>query len=130
MIIDSSALIAILRLEPGYERLVLAITQARRRLLAAPTFLETTMGLAGDRQDEILDRLDHLLHAASIETIPFTADHAAVVARQAFLRYGKGRHPVALNFGHCIAYATARLEAMPLLFKGDDFRLTDIEAAV
>ncbi|MGX5828203.1 type II toxin-antitoxin system VapC family toxin [Mesorhizobium sp. 43Arga] len=129
MIIDSSALIAILRLEPGYERFVLAITQARRRLLAAPTFLETTMVLAGGRQDEILDRLDHLLHTASIETIPFTADHA-VVARQAFLRYGKGRHPAALNFGDCIAYATARLEAMPLLFKGDDFRLTDIEAAV
>ena len=49
---------------------------------------------------------------------------------QAFLRYGQGRHPAALNFGDCIAYATARLEAMPLLFKGDDFRLTDIEAAI
>ncbi|WP_027058706.1 type II toxin-antitoxin system VapC family toxin [Mesorhizobium loti] len=129
MIIDSSVLVAILRLEPGYERFVLAITQARKRLLAAPTFLETTMVLAGGRQDDILDRLDRFLYTASIETIPFTADHA-VVARQAFLRYGKGRHPAALNFGDCIAYATARLEAMPLLFKGDDFRLTDIEAAV
>ena len=129
MIIDSSVLVAILRLEPGYERFVLAITQARRRLLAAPTFLETTMVLAGGRQDQILDRLDRFLYTASIETIPFTPDHA-VVARQAFLRFGKGRHPAALNFGDCIAYATARLEAMPLLFKGDDFRLTDIEAAV
>jgi ribonuclease VapC len=129
MIIDSSALVAILRLEPGYERFVLAITQAKRRLLPAPTFLETTMVLAGGRQDEILDRLDDFLRNASIETVAFTADHAAV-ARQAFLRYGKGRHPAALNFGNCIAYATARLEAMPLLFKGDDFRLTDIEAAV
>lgn len=87
------------------------------------------MVLAGGWQDEILDRLDDFLRTASIETIPFTADHAAV-ARHAFLRYGKGRHPAALNFGDCIAYATARLEAMPLLFKGDDFRLTDIEAAV
>ena len=87
------------------------------------------MVLAGGRQDGILDRLDRFLHTASIETIPFTADHA-IVARQAFLRYGKGRHPAALNFGDCIAYATARLEAMPLLFKADDFRLTDIEAAV
>ncbi|AEH86953.1 type II toxin-antitoxin system VapC family toxin [Mesorhizobium opportunistum] len=129
MIIDSSVLVAILRLEPAYERFVLAITQANRRLLPAPTFLETTMVLAGGRQDEILDRLDSFLHTASIETVPFTADHAAV-ARQAFLRYGKGRHPAALNFGDCIAYATARLEAMPLLFKGDDFRLTDIEPAV
>jgi ribonuclease VapC len=83
----------------------------------------------GSRHDEILDRLDHLLHIALIETIPFTADHA-VVARQAFLRYGKRRHPAALNFGDCIAYAAARLEAMPLLFNGDDFRLTDVEAAV
>jgi len=129
MIIDSSVLVAILRLEPGYDRFVLAITQAKRRLLAVPTLLETTMVLAGRREDEILDRLDQFLRTASIETVPFTADHAAV-ARQTFLRYGKGRHPAALNFGDCIAYATARLEAMPLLFKGDDFRLTDIEAAV
>ncbi|MER9657762.1 type II toxin-antitoxin system VapC family toxin [Mesorhizobium sp. M0152] len=129
MIIDSSALVAILRAEPGHERLVQATAQAKRRLLAAPTFVETTMVLAGGWQDEILDRLDDFLRTASIETIPFTADHAAV-ARQAFLRYGKGRHPAALNFGDCIAYATARLEAMPLLFKGNDFRLTDIEAAV
>jgi ribonuclease VapC len=129
MIIDSSALVAILRAEPGHEHFVQAIAQAKRRLLAAPTFLETTMVLAGGWQDEILARLDDFLRAASIETIAFTADHAAV-ARQAFLRYGKGRHPAALNFGDCIAYATARLEAMPLLFKGDDFRLTDIEAAV
>ncbi|OBQ70423.1 type II toxin-antitoxin system VapC family toxin [Mesorhizobium erdmanii] len=129
MIIDSSVLVAIFRLEPGYERFVLALTQAKRKLLPAPTFLETTMVLAGGWQDEILDRLDRFLRTASIETIAFTADHAAV-ARQAFLRYGKGRHPAALNFGDCIAYATARLESMPLLFKGDDFRLTDIEAAV
>ena len=84
------------------------------------------MVLAGGWQDEILGRLDDFLSTASIETIPFTTDHAAV-ARQAFLRYGKGRHPAALNFGDCIAYATARLEAMPLLFKGDDFRLTDMK---
>jgi len=129
MIIDSSVMVAILLLEPGYDRFVLAITQAKRRLLAVPTLLETTMVLAGRREDEILDRLDQFLRTASIETVPFTADHAAV-ARQTFLRYGKGRHPAALNFGDCIAYATARLEAMPLLFKGDDFRLTDIEAAV
>lgn len=129
MIIDSSVLVAILRLEPGYDRFVLAITPAKRRLLAVPTLLETTMVLAGRREDEILDRLDQFLRTASIETVAFTADHAAV-ARQTFLRYGKGRHPAALNFGDCIAYATARLEAMPLLFKGDDFRLTDIEAAV
>ena len=87
------------------------------------------MVLTGLHRSDMMEELDAFLRTASIETIAFTADHAAV-ARQAFLRYGKGRHPAALNFGDCIAYATARLEAMPLLFKGDDFRLTDIEAAV
>ncbi|TPK65503.1 type II toxin-antitoxin system VapC family toxin [Mesorhizobium sp. B2-4-19] len=129
MIIDSSALVAVLRAEPGRDQFVQAITSAQRRLIASPTLLETTMVLVGGWQDEIVDRLDAFLRVASIETISFTADHAAV-ARQAFLRYGKGRHPAALNFGDCIAYAVARLEAMPLLFKGNDFRLTDIEAAV
>ncbi|TPL02363.1 MULTISPECIES: type II toxin-antitoxin system VapC family toxin [unclassified Mesorhizobium] len=129
MIIDSSALVAILRAEPGHDRFVRAIADATRRLIAAPTLLETSMVLAGGWQDEILEPFDAFLRTASIETIAFTADHAAV-ARHAFLRYGKGRHPAALNFGDCIAYATARLEAMPLLFKGDDFRLTDIEPAI
>ncbi|MBZ9799817.1 type II toxin-antitoxin system VapC family toxin [Mesorhizobium sp. ES1-4] len=129
MIVDSSALVAVLRAEPGHDQFVRAITNAGRRLIAAPTLLETTMVLVGGWQDEIADRLDAFLSAASIDTIPFTADHAAV-ARQAFLRYGKGRHPAALNFGDCIAYAAARLEAMPLLFKGNEFRLTDIEPAI
>ncbi len=129
MIVDSSALVAILRVEPGHDRFVRAITDARRRLIASPTLLETSMVLAGGWQDKILDQLDAFLRTASIETIAFTAEHAAV-ARDAFLRYGKGRHPAALNFGDCISYAAARLEAMPLLFKGDDFRLTDIEAAI
>ncbi|TPM22539.1 type II toxin-antitoxin system VapC family toxin [Mesorhizobium sp. B2-3-3] len=129
MIVDSSALVAVLRAEPGHDQFVRAITNAGRRLIAAPTLLETTMVLVGGWQDEIADRLDAFLSAASIDTIPFTADHAAV-ARQAFLRYGKGRHPAALNFGDCIAYAAARLEVMPLLFKGNDFRLTDIEPAI
>ncbi|TPK72463.1 type II toxin-antitoxin system VapC family toxin [Mesorhizobium sp. B2-4-15] len=129
MIVDSSALVAVLRAEPGHDQFVRAIANAGRRLIAAPTLLETTMVLVGGWQDEIADRLDAFLSAASIDTIPFTADHAAV-ARQAFLRYGKGRHPAALNFGDCIAYAAARLEVMPLLFKGNDFRLTDIEPAI
>ena len=73
--------------------------------------------------------LDDFLIASDIETIPFTADHAAA-ARAAFLRYGKGRHRAALNFGDCIAYAAAKLEGLPLLFKADDFHRTDIRAAI
>lgn len=87
------------------------------------------MVMIGKKAEQGPSLVDEFLRTAEIEPVPFTADHAAV-ARQAFLRYGKGRHPAGLNFGDCIAYATARLEAMPLLFKGDDFRLTDIEPAI
>jgi ribonuclease VapC len=129
MIVDSSSIVAILRAEPDRDLYLAAIDEANQCKIPAPILLETTMVLAGIHRADMMDKLDALLRTASIETIAFTADHAAV-ARQAFLRYGKGRHPAALNFGDCIAYAVARLEAMPLLFKGDDFRLTDIEAAV
>ncbi|MEP6564852.1 MAG: type II toxin-antitoxin system VapC family toxin [Mesorhizobium sp.] len=129
MIVDSSAIVAILRAEPDRDLYLSAIDGAKQCKIPAPTLLETTMVLAGIHRADMMEKLDAFLRTAAIETIAFTADHAAV-AHQAFLRYGKGRHPAALNFGDCIAYATARLEAMPLLFKGDDFRLTDIEAAV
>jgi len=76
----------------------------------------------------MVNRLDALIGVLKIDPLPFGAQ-VDVLARSAFLRYGKGRHPAGLNFGDCISYATAKLEAMPLLFKGDDFRLTDIEAA-
>jgi ribonuclease VapC len=127
MIVDTSALIAILLDEAEGPAFVQLIRAANRRAIAAPTLLEASMVLAGRFRYEMVDRLDALIAALKLGTIPFTADHAAV-AREAFQRYGKGRHPAALNFGDCIVYATARLEAMPLLFKGDDFRQTDIEA--
>ena len=128
MIVDSSALVAILRNEPERERFVEAIAAAPSRSMAAPNFLEASMVLAGRQEDAILERLDAFMREASIRILPFTAEHAAA-ARHAFLRYGKGRHKAGLNFGDCIAYAAAKLEAEPLLFKGEDFRLTDVEAA-
>lgn len=128
MVIDSSAIVSILRDEPERTSFIRLIDEAPRRLVSAPTLLEMTLVLAGSHRADMLDELDALIVQADIEIIPFTADHAAV-AREAFLRYGKGRHKAGLNFGDCIAYAAARLEMMPLLFKGDDFRLTDIEAA-
>lgn len=107
-----------------------AIDGASVRLIAAPILLETTLVLVGDKRDEMIGVLDDFVRLVAIKTVPFTADHAAI-ARQAFMKYGKGRnHPAALNFGDCISYATAKLEMMPLLFKGDDFRLTDIEPAL
>ena len=129
MIVDSSALVAIMRNEPEWEALAQAMNEASVRLLPAPTLLETTMVLAGSHRDDMMVELDNFLLESAIQTIPFTADHAAA-ARAAFLRYGKGRHPAALNFGDCIAYSAAKLENLPLLFKGDDFRRTDIRAAI
>lgn len=129
MIVDSSALMAILLQEEGFERFARAIAYAERKQIAAPTLVEATMVITGRKFEEGLGLLDEFLRTSGIETIPFTAGHA-VVAREAFLRFGKGRHPAALNFGDCIAYAASRLEMMPLLFKGEDFRRTDVEAAI
>lgn len=128
MVIDSSALVAIFRLEAEAERFNDLIARSPQKVISAPTALETFMVLSRTYGPAVSEKLDLYLSEAAIRTIPFTADHLAV-AREAFLRYGKGRHPASLNFGDCIAFATARLEAMPLLFKGEDFRLTDIEAA-
>lgn len=129
MILDSSAVIAILQGEAERQAFLQAIIRDERRIMAAPTLLETSMVLASRILGDALPGLDEFLERTKIAIIPFTADHAAA-ARQAFLRYGKGRHPAGLNFGDCIAYATAKIEREPLLFKGSDFRLTDIEAAL
>jgi ribonuclease VapC len=128
MVIDSSAVVAILRDEAERTHFIQLIDGASRRIISAPALIEMTLVMASSYREDMLVKLDAFIARAEIDIIPFTADHAAF-ARDAFLRYGKGRHRAGLNFGDCIAYATARLEAMPLLFKGDDFRLTDIEAA-
>ena len=128
MVVDSSAVVAILRLEAKASRFSELMSRASNRRIASPNLLEVTMVMSGQFGEASIALVDAFIASAEIDVVPFTADHVAV-ARQAFLRYGKGRHPAGLNFGDCIAYATARLEAMPLLFKGDDFRLTDVEAA-
>lgn len=129
MIVDSSALIAILFREPDHLTLAEALNQAEHVSIAAPTLLEASMVVAGRVGAEGLVGLDRLISEIRATTIPFTSEHAAL-ARQAFLIYGKGRHKAGLNFGDCISYATARLAGQPLLFKGDDFSLTDIVPAI
>ncbi len=128
MIVDTSVIVAILLREPEADSFIDFIGINSNCKIAAPTLVETSMVLAGRYGPAILEKLDAYLSGASIETIAFTADHAAI-ARHAFLRFGKGRHPAGLNYGDCISYAVAKLEAMPLLFKGTDFGLTDIERA-
>jgi ribonuclease VapC len=128
MIVDTSVIVAILLREPEADSFIDFIGVEGNCKIAAPTLLETSMVLAGRHGLAILEKLDAYLSGANVETVAFTADHAAI-ARQAFLRFGKGRHPAGLNYGDCISYAVAKLEAMPLLFKGNDFNQTDIESA-
>ena len=128
MIVDSSAVLAILFNEPDSRRHAEAIMQASpcrmsvANALEAAIVLESRGGFAAGRE------LDALLQKAKIELMPITVEQLEV-ARAAWRRYGKGNHPAALNFGDCFAYALAKSEGEPLLFKGEDFPRTDIEAA-
>lgn len=129
MIVDTSALMAILRLEPEARRLLEAIRKADRRAMSAATLVEVGV-VAEARAGEQGGRdLDAALARLKMEIVPLTESHA-VHARRAFRRYGKGRgHPARLNLGDCSSYALAKASGEALLFKGDDFSRTDIEAA-
>ena len=128
--IDSSALVAILQNEPDALLFAEAIGAADLAVVSAVTCFETSMVLAGRVQDETAWRpLDALIARAQIEIVPFDAEQAGL-AREAFLRYGKGRHAAGLNFGDCAAYALAKSKGAPLLYKGADFAKTDIVSAL
>ncbi|MFY9876596.1 MAG: type II toxin-antitoxin system VapC family toxin [Rhodomicrobium sp.] len=128
--IDSSALVAILQNEPDALLFAEAIGGAEAIVVSAVTLFETSMVLAGRVQDETAWRLlDALIGRAKIEIVPFDAGQAAI-ARAAFHKYGKGRHPAALNFGDCASYALAKSKGAPLLYKGADFAKTDIVSAL
>jgi ribonuclease VapC len=126
MVIDTSAIIALLLNDADAERIARAVEAGAQRLLSAANLLEASMvietrkGEAGGRE------LDLLLYRAAIEVVPVDQDQAEI-ARLAWRQFGKGRHPAGLNFGDCFAYALARSRRLPLLFCGDDFSQTDIE---
>ena len=128
MIVDTSALMAILRLEPEARRLLDAIKAADRRAISAATLVEAEIVAEARAGEQGARDLDAALARLKIEVVSLTESHAAY-ARRAFRRYGKARgHPARLNFGDCFAYALAKATGEPLLFKGDDFSLTDIAA--
>jgi ribonuclease VapC len=129
MVIDSSALIAILQLEEEHVPFRRAIARAATRLVSATTLLETSMVILGRQQEQGLGDLDDLIASSDIRIVPFDARHANL-ALDAFRRYGKGRHRAGLNMGDCFSYALARATGFPLLFKGDDFVHTDVKPAV
>ena len=128
MVLDTSTLVAVLFDEPDRPELVRTIAAARRRLISSATLVESSI-VVESRRGEVAGReLDLFLHRAMVETVAIDEEQAQL-ARAAWRRYGKGRHPAGLNFGDLFAYALARASGEELLFKGDDFAKTDIVAA-
>jgi len=128
MVVDSSALVAILREEPGHERLLPKALSADRTVVGAPIAFEAAMVLSGRWHRDARSTLHGLLRSIGAEIVPFSEEHYEASV-SAFLRYGKGRHPAGLNFGDCMSYAFARVSGLPLLYVGNDFSKTDIQSA-
>ncbi len=128
MIVDTSALIAILEQEPEAERIARTLASMSERMLSAANLVEVGIVMQARRGDDGGRDLDLLIAKLKVEIVPFTAKQADV-ARKAFRRYGRGRHSARLNFGDCCAYALAKDESAPLLLKGDDFGQTDVMVA-
>jgi ribonuclease VapC len=127
VIVDSSAFVAIFLNEPGAHELADLIYGSTAKM-AAPNVLEASMVLRKHVGSAWEDMAQKALDKLGITVINFGPEHL-LAAYQAFERFGKGHHPAALNFGDCIAYATARIAGQPLLYVGQDFALTDIESA-
>ncbi len=126
MVLDTSALIAILLGEPEAELFALAIAEAHKRIVSAFTALETGIVIEAKKGDLGGREFDLLIHRAKIEIVPLTIEQLEI-ARSAWRKYGKGKHPAGLNIGDCCSYALAKCAGEPLLYKGDDFSQTDIE---
>lgn len=126
MIVDTSALVAILRQEEDAAAFARILERADGALMSAASYLELSIVIDGDRNPVASAAVDDLIAVARIEIAPVTAVQARL-AREAYRRYGRGSgHPARLNYGDCFSYALARDRALPLLFKGDDFPHTDI----
>ncbi len=129
MVVDSSVAIAILQKEPGWQRLREMLLTADGCLMSAAALVEAGIVMAARLGQEGARDLDRLVAEAGLEIVPFDAEQASC-AREAFGRFGKGRHPARLNFGDCLSYGLAKHLAEPLLFVGDDFAKTDVRPAL
>ena len=125
MVIDTSAIVAILFDEPERPQFAAAIDAAALRLLSAATLVEATLVVEGRKGRRAEGMVDRFVEDAEIEVLPVTIEHAQL-ACEAFRAFGKGRHAAGLNLGDCFAYALAKASDEALLFKGDDFPKTDI----
>jgi len=130
MIVDTSALVAVVREEPDAERFFRALSERREpKWMSAANYLEAAIVIDGARSPISSRRFDEAVAAAEITVEPVTREQAEI-ARAAYRDFGRGSgHPAGLNFGDCFAYALAKAMREPLLFKGDDFSHTDVAAA-
>jgi ribonuclease VapC len=128
MTLDTSALVAVLFAEPDYLALVDCMLEADVLRVGAPTLVETSLVFAGRRGVPTGREIDDLIKELGMTVVPFGATEWRLAA-DAFDRYGRGRHRAGLNFGDCLAYATAAAAGDSLLFVGDDFTRTDVPSA-
>jgi ribonuclease VapC len=126
VIVDSSAVIAVLLKEPGYEHLRDRLAASEQVSIGAPTVVESSLVLCSRLGHAGKTLLARFLQEAEVEVVEFTAEHWTVAA-DAYIAYGRGRHRAGLNFGDCMTYAIAKLAGEPLLCLGDDFPATDLE---
>ena len=129
MIVDTSAIVAILRRESESEDFARLIENSDVARMSAASYVEVSIIAEAETSGTGSRQLDALLHTTGMVIEPVTVEQAHV-ARQAWADFGRGRHPAKLNFGDCFAYALAKVSGEPLLFKGEDFRRTDIPAAL
>ena len=128
MILDSSAVVTLFLKEPGHETVRRKMVEAQVIGIGAATLVETAIVLSARLNRDMRGSLARFTEENQVITIPFTEGHYGI-AVTAWLKYGKGRHPAALNFGDCLSYAVARAADMPLLCVGDDFAQTDLALA-
>ena len=130
MIVDSSALVAVLRLEPDARRIIEALFRAPVAVMSAGSYVEVGIVVDRSRDPRASRQFDLLIREARIEVVPVTVEQA-LIAREAYRDFGKGRgHRAGLNFGDCFSYALAKERNEPLLYKGDDFAHTDVRSAL
>lgn len=128
MILDSSAVVAVVQEEVGHEELEQKMREAGTLAIGAPTLVETGIVVVRASGESGRAAISRFLLQMGVVVVPFAQSHWEAAA-DAFIRFGKGRHPAALNYGDCMTYATARIADQPLLYIGNDFAQTDLQAA-
>ena len=125
VLLDSSAIIAVIFREPGFEAVLEKILTSDQLAIGAPTLAETEIVLTSKLKTRGRTILARFIQETHLEIIPFGEEHYCMCV-DAYQKYGKGNHPARLNFGDCLTYAIAKLSNLPLLFVGDDFSKTDL----